>query len=141
VKVFTLEVITQEKHLDTQEVVSITVMTEMGQITVLADHIPLFARLQPGELEYKTASGRIGTFVVTGGFIDVSPRNIVTILADSAIRSEDINLEKAEQAIARAKKALDEGQDNQNTLKIELELRHAILQANVARRQKNRQNS
>lgn len=133
-KEFTLEIITQEKHLETQTVASLTVMTETGEITVMADHIPLFSRLKPGELRYRTSSGREAIFAVTGGFIDVSPRNIVTVLADSAIRSDQINLQKAEEAVARARKALEENKDLKNTLKIEVELRNAILQASVARK-------
>ena len=139
-KEFTLEIITQEEHLETETIVSLTVPTESGEITVLQDHVPLFSRLKAGELRYKTKSGIESYFALTGGFLDVSPRNIVTVLADTAIRSDKINLDKVEQAIARAKKALEENKDNKDTLKIERELRAAILQASVARKHRNRKN-
>lgn len=137
-KEFTLEIISQERHIETQTVSKLTVMTEMGEITVLADHIPLFARLKAGEMKYETLTGKTAYFAVTGGFIDVSPRNIVTILADSAFRSDEINLQKAEAAIALAQKALEEKDDSRDNLKIELELRQEILKAQVARKYQNR---
>src|SRR5690606_27907867 len=98
------------------------------------DHIPLFARLKEGELRYKTPSGKEEYFAVMGGFVDVSPRNIVTVLADSAYRSDEINLKKAEEAIESAKKALENRDENKDELKIEMQLRHEILKAQVARK-------
>jgi len=133
-KSFTLEIITQERHLETQTVSQVTLVTEMGEVTILADHIPLFARLKEGELRYKTPSGKEEYFAVMGGFVDVSPRNIVTVLADSAYRSDEINLKKAEEAIESAKKALENRDETKDELKIEMQLRHEILKAQVARK-------
>jgi F-type H+-transporting ATPase subunit epsilon len=133
-KQITLEIITQEKHVETQTVASVNVTTEMGDITILPGHVPLFSRLKPGELNYTTPSGVEAHFAITGGFIDVAPRNIVTVLADAAFRSDEINLQKAEEAVESAKKALEEGVNMKDTLKIEMELRHAVIQALVARK-------
>ncbi len=132
-KPFTLEIITQEKPLLSTTVTSLSVNTESGEITVLADHIPLFSRLVEGELKY-TDGDKPVLFALTGGFIDISPENKVTILADSAIRSDEINLAKVEEAIENAKKALENAPDQKTSLQIELELRHAVLQAKVARK-------
>lgn len=132
-KSFTLEIISQEQHILTETVHQVTLTTETGEITVLADHAPLFSRLQPGELTY-TKHQKSEIFAVTGGFVDVSPTGIVTVLADTALRSDQINLQKAEEAVKNAQKALEESQDIKDTLKIEMELRAAILQANVARK-------
>ena len=132
-KSFPLEVITQEKPLLDTTAKSITVMTQTGQITVLSDHVPLFSKLMPGELTYRSNTDT-SHFMVTGGFIDISPDNKVTILADSAIRSDKINLQKVQAAIKNAQKALEESKDDKTTLKIELELRHATIQANIAQK-------
>lgn len=134
-KQFTLEVVTQEKSVLTETVDSVTVPTEAGEITVLADHIPLFTRLLPGQLTYRK-HGQETLYAVTGGFLDVSPTNVVTVLADSALRSDEINVQKAEAAIENAKKALAESDDIKDTLRIEMELRNAVIQANVARKGK-----
>ena len=137
-KPFTLEIITQEKHLETQKVVSVTVMTESGEITILSDHIPLFSRLKVGVLRYLSDTNAEAVFAVNGGFIDVSPTGTVTVLADSAIHSDEINLQKAEEAVVRAQKALEESDDIKDTFKIEMELRHAVLQTQLAKKHKNR---
>lgn len=134
-KSFTLEVITQEQHLLTETITTLTVPTESGEITILADHQPLFTKLSSGEMTYE-AGGKKYFFAITGGFIDVSPRNIATILADSAIRSDKINLEEIEKAIENAKKALELSPDQQTTLKIEAELRSAILMSKIATKHK-----
>lgn len=139
-KEFTLEIISQEKHLGTHTVASVTLPSESGQITVLADHLPLFSRLVAGELIFKSKSGNQFVFAITGGFVDVSPRNIVTVLADVAIRSDQINLQKAEQAVANAKKALEEAGEIKDTFQMEIELRNALLQLKVAKKYQDRQN-
>lgn len=133
-KEFTLELVTQEKHLGTHTVVSVTVATQVGEITVMAGHIPLFSRLEAGELVFRTKSGIERSFAITGGFIDVSPRGIVTVLADSAIRSEEINLAKAEEAVENAKKALTDKKEVTDTFKVEMELRAALSKARIARK-------
>jgi F-type H+-transporting ATPase subunit epsilon len=132
-KTFNLEITTQERHVLTQTVTSLTVMTETGQITILADHLPLFSRLKPGELTY-VHNGQPVYFAVTGGFVDVSPRNIVTVLADSAVRSDEINLQKSSEAVEKAKAALASSDNLKDTYKIETELRNALLSASVARK-------
>ena len=132
-KSFTLEIITQERHVLTETVQQISVDTEAGQITVLSDHIPLFSRLKPGELSY-TSKDKTSHYAITGGFIEVSPTNVVTILSDSALRSDEINLQKAEKAIESAKKALESAVDSKDMIKVEIELRKAMIQANVARK-------
>jgi F-type H+-transporting ATPase subunit epsilon len=135
-KTLTLEVLTQEKHLLTETVNSVTLTTESGEITVLPDHIPLFSKLGIGELSF-LKGGERHFLAVAGGFVDISDRNIVTVLADSAERSEEINLQKVEKAIENAKIALHQAKDKSESVKIELELRKAVLMASVARK-KNR---
>ncbi len=132
-KSFTLEVITQEQHLLTETVTSLTLPTQTGEITVLADHQPLFTKLQAGEMTYTTNAVK-HYFAVTGGFVDVSARNITTVLADSAIRSEQINLQEAQKAVAAAQQALQSAPDQKTTLKIEAELRAALLMTKVAKK-------
>lgn len=134
-KTFTLEILTQEKHLLSQSVKSVSAMTESGEITILADHIPLFSRLQPGELTYRYGNQEVH-FAVTGGFIDVAPNGITTVMADSAVRADNINLEKVQQAIENAKKALESAPDQKTSLMIEMELRNAVLQQNIAKKRK-----
>lgn len=136
-KSFNLEIVTQETHLLSETINSLTLPTASGEITILADHIPLFSRLEAGELTY-TKGNQHFHLAITGGFVDMAPTNVATVLADSAVRSEQINLAKAQEAVENAKKALAGATDTKTTLKIEMELRAALIQTHIAKKYQNK---
>ncbi len=70
-----------------EEVSQVTMMTTMGEITVLPHHIPLITVLKPGELKYKK-DGVEKLIAVSGGFAEVKTDNSLTILADTAEYAE-----------------------------------------------------
>lgn len=128
-----LTIITQEKQLLDVLVDQVTVMTTSGEITVLPYHIPLFTRLQTGELVYKK-SGETHSVILSGGFLDVSPDNKITVLADTASLEEDITLAKAEEARRKAEDSMAQKTDRRNFMIAEASLRKALLELKVARR-------
>lgn len=100
-KIIQFEIVTPERIVFKTAVKSITAPTKQGEITVLPDHIPLVASLQPGVIEIKTADNRIEIISTSGGFIEVL-KNKVVILADTAERAEEIDVDRAEEARRRA---------------------------------------
>lgn len=128
-----LTIITQEKQLLDVVVDQITVMTTSGEITVLPNHIPLFTRLQTGELVYKK-NGETHSVILSGGFLDVSPDSTITVLADTASLEEDITLAKAEEAKRKAEDSMAQKTDRRNFMIAEASLRKALLELKVARR-------
>jgi F-type H+-transporting ATPase subunit epsilon len=130
-----LEIVTQEKHLLSIRCDAVTVPTVMGEVTILPHHLSLFTKLDAGELKYQRAGEAIG-FVISGGFMDVSGGKTVTILADSAIRSDKIDMAKAEAAKKRAEGLIAEKQSRRDLLMAEADLRRAIMELKVARKQK-----
>lgn len=128
-----LTIITQEKQLLDVVVDQITVMTTSGEITVLPNHIPLFTRLQTGELVYKQ-NGQPHSVIVSGGFLDVSPDSKITVLADTASLESDITLAKAEEAKRKAEETMAQKTDRRNFMIAEASLRKALLELKVARR-------
>lgn len=98
-----LKIITPERVVLEQPVASVTVPTMQGEITVLANHIPLVSLLTAGELIART-EGSAGTIAMalSGGFIEVA-KNQVVVLADTAERAEEIDVARAEEARERAK--------------------------------------
>ncbi len=89
------------------EVDSATVMTETGEITVLPGHVPLVSSLRAGEmrlLKNKTEE----LLAVSTGFLEVRPGNQIVILADTAERIEELELEKIEAAKEAARRLLEE---------------------------------
>lgn len=102
-----LKIITPERVLLESEVDSLSVPTQMGEITVLPNHIPLVANLAPGEL--KVVENDTRHFLsVTGGVIEVRAGNEIVVLADAAEEAEEIDVKRAEEARERARKIMAE---------------------------------
>lgn len=130
----TLDLVTQEKRLLTAEVKLLTVQTTSGEITILPGHIPLVTRLTEGLLRFVDAQDREQVVAVFGGFLELSPDGVVSILADSAVRADDIDLAKVEKARREAEETLkDKGREREYAL-AEAALRHAALELKAADR-------
>lgn len=95
------KIATPERVVYKDEVDSVTLPTKIGEITVLPNHIPLISILAPGEIIIKN-NGEETLIAVSGGFVEVLSTKVV-VLADSAEKSEEIDIARAEAAIERAK--------------------------------------
>lgn len=73
----------------------------LGDLGITPGHAALLTELQPGPVRVKKQGGEEEIFYVTGGFIEVQP-NVVTVLADTAVRADDIDAAEAEKAKAEA---------------------------------------
>lgn len=122
-----LKIITQEKELLQEEVDSVTIPTVDGEITVLPQHIPLFTRIQVGEVTFRIGE-QVHSVVVANGFTDVGPNNVVTIMTDTAIRSADIDILRAEEAKRRAQEAMLQKLDERDFVLAEASLRKALME-------------
>ena len=95
-----LEVITAERVLFEGDVDVVVAPGSEGEIAILPGHVALMTTLQPGELRYR--HGVDETYLsMTGGFLEVA-RDTVTVLADAAERSEEIDEARAIEAMRRA---------------------------------------
>lgn len=124
--------------LDTEAVVSITLPTEDGIITILEDHIPIISVLAAGELLVRLEKGE-ENFVVSGGVIEVMPGNIINIMADTAERAADINLEEAEAAYKRAQEYMEQKISEQNVDFVALQgmIEKELARVTVAKKYRN----
>ena len=104
-KTIKFEIVTPEKVILKEQVFQVTVPTVSGEITILPKHIPLVSVLKSGVIEAKAENGETRVMAVSGGFIEVLREKIV-ILADSAERAEEIDLDKAEEARKRAAESI-----------------------------------
>ena len=100
-----LTIVTPEKIFYEDEVSSIIAPGSEGYLGVLTDHAPLITALVPGKLTLRDKRNEERTFALSSGFLEVY-KNEVTILADSAESPEQIDLERAQSALERAKKRL-----------------------------------
>lgn len=100
-----LDIVTQEKKLLSEEVSSLTAQTVEGEITILPSHVPLLTRLTEGVMRFMTGSGE-QVVAIFGGFLEVDSHGNISVLADSAVRAEDIDEAKVKEAEAKAKAVL-----------------------------------
>jgi F-type H+-transporting ATPase subunit epsilon len=100
----TLDIVTPHGHVFTDEVDEIVASGSEGEFGVLPDHVPFLTTLKVGMLIYKKGS-ETGIFFINSGYSEVGPDK-VTILADSAERSDSIDVERAKAAMKRAEERL-----------------------------------
>lgn len=99
-KILKFKVITPERIVLEKEVDQVTIPTAAGEVTILPDHIPYLSVVRPGVI--MTRSKKETEYLATsGGFLEFHD-NELTILADTAERADEIDLERAEEARKRA---------------------------------------
>ncbi len=132
------KLVTPERTVLSQELVSLSCPTELGQITILPHHIPLVANLAPGELHAKTDHDDSFIFV-SGGFVEVRAHNEVIVLADSAEHHYEIDAQRAEEAKTKAQKELAEKRvGSEEYAKVAVSLERSLAKINVARKHAHR---
>lgn len=95
-----IKIITPERSVFEDNIDQVTLTVESGEMTMFPDHIPYTGSLKPSEILVKKGN-EITSLAVSGGFMEFS-NNILTVLADTAERAEEIDLARAEEAKKRA---------------------------------------
>lgn len=131
----TLKIITQEKKLLEEEVESVTAPAFDGEITILPSHIPLFTKINTGELVYRV-KGQEHSIVIADGFMDVGPNSTVTLMVDTAVRSDDIDVLKAEEAKRKAEELMSQKLDERDFMLAEASLRKALMEIQTFNKRK-----
>lgn len=131
-----LEIITTEKVVYKDDVDEIIVPTVNGEIAILPNHINLLTQITPGELIIKKGTS-IQSLAITGGFLEVK-NNKISILADYAIKAQDIQLARASEAKKRAEKVMNEKTTDNEQRIAQAELIKAILELKIATKHKRR---
>lgn len=128
------QLVTPERVVLSQELASLSCPTALGQITILPGHAALVAALAAGELHARTEKDDFYVNV-TGGFVQVSGGNEVVVLADAAEHHYEINVKRAEEAKARAEKALKETKVySEEYAQVAAALERNLTRINIARK-------
>lgn len=131
-----VEIITVESVVYSDDVDMVVAPGADGFLGILPHHAPLFTLLQTGEAKVKKGADE-QNLLISGGFLEVS-NNRVTILADVAVRAEDIDIAAAEAARQRAVEDKARGVSGEAAFINDLALRRSLVALNVARRRRNR---
>lgn len=129
-----LEIVTAERQVYSGDVEFVSAPGVMGTLGILPKHSPLLTALEAGELRFKKGDEE-ESFAVSGGFMEVRPDQVI-VLADTAERAEEIDLERAEAARQRAEGFLKERPSGVDMTAIEGALRRSRIRLRVAKRRK-----
>lgn len=99
------KIVTPERIVMEGEADSLTAMTAIGEITVLPKHMPLVTLLRAGEMRVKNGAEET-SIAASSGLLEVHDGNEVVVLAETAERSEELELAAIEEAKKRAEDAL-----------------------------------
>lgn len=127
----TLDIVTPYGHVFTDEVDEIVAVGTEGEFGVLPDHAPFLTTLEIGMLTIKNG-GKSRYFFINSGYAEVGPDK-VTVLADSAEKSEDIDTERAIEAKKRAEDRIS--QDTKfDEARATTSLKRSVMRSQVAQK-------
>ena len=106
---------------------------EMGELGIAPRHAPLITRLKPGQVRVQLENGEEQFFYVSGGILEVQP-NVVTVLADTAIRAKDLDEAAARNAKDEAERALANRSDALEVAQAQAQLAQAMAQLQALER-------
>ncbi len=107
----------------------------LGELGIAPRHAPLLTELKPGEVRVETTDGEEMFFYVTGGVLEVQP-HLVTVLADSALRGEDLDEDAALAAREKAREVLAGRSDEIDLAQAQAELVEAEARYRAAQKLK-----
>ncbi|MCG5030166.1 F0F1 ATP synthase subunit epsilon [Mesosutterella sp. OilRF-GAM-744-9] len=114
-KTIRVDVVNAEKHIFSGDAKFVALPGVEGELGVLPGHVPFITRIKPGFVRVTMPDDpEVKRIFVAGGILEVQP-DIVTVLADTAVRSEDLDE-------AKAKKALEETKELRKNAKGDLEI-------------------
>lgn len=102
---FPLDIVTPERTIFAEDAQSVQLPAANGSLGILAGHAPLLAELGVGECVVKLPTGAEELLSIAGGFVEVS-RERVTVLADTAEFAAEIDTNRAEASLTRARELL-----------------------------------
>jgi F-type H+-transporting ATPase subunit epsilon len=125
-----VDVVSAEESIFSGEAEFVVLPGEAGELGVYPRHTPLITRIRPGTVRITPAGGGEEQLIfVAGGILEVQPQ-VVTVLADTAIRGHDLDEAKALEAQKRAEESRRNAKDKQEIATVEGEL--AMLAAQLA---------
>ncbi len=127
-----LEIVTPEAKVYSEDVDMVTLPGVEGEMGIFPMHVPLMTQLTAGEVGVR--KGGQDYFLAVGeGFVEVTGEK-VSILTDMAIKAENIDEAKAEEARKRAESRLAEKLDDEEVASVSAALAHSLAQLKVKRR-------
>jgi len=133
-----VDVVSAEEQIFSGEAEFVVLPGIMGELGIYPRHTPLFTQIKPGAVRVKLPNqDREELVFVQGGFLEVQP-NLVTVLADTAIRAKDLDEVKALEAKKAAEDAMTHKTSKEEIAAAEASLASAMAQLQAIRKLRNR---
>ena len=129
-----LEIITPEAVTYSDDVEMVTLPGYLGEMGIYPQHVPLMTQIVPGEVVVKKGGAEI-SLAVGEGFVEITSQR-VAILTDMAIKADDIDESKAEEARMRAESRLKEKLSDEEVATVNAAMLRSLAQLQVKRRQR-----
>jgi len=138
-KTFRLEIVSAERSLFSGEANFVVVPGVDGELGIFPNHTPLLTKIKPGTLKFHAKDESEETlFFVAGGFLEVQP-TVVTVLADTVVRGEEIDQARAEESMRNAEEAISKApQDKIALATAQAELSYAMAELRTLQKYKAR---
>ena len=130
-----IDIVSAEGEIHSGEASMVFAPARMGEIGIAPRHAPLLTQLKPGEVRVQDTEGKEHFFYITGGMLEVQPKQ-VTVLADTALRGDQLDEAAALSAQQEAEKALEGASDQTDVARAQAELAEARARYRAAQKLK-----
>ncbi len=130
-----VDIVSAEGEIYSGEASMVFAPAQMGEVGIAPRHAPLLTALSPGEVRVERVDGTEEIFYITGGMLEIQPHQ-VTVLADTALRGEQLDEAAALAAKQEAERALDGIADETDLKRAQAELAEAEARYRAAQKLK-----
>jgi F-type H+-transporting ATPase subunit epsilon len=127
------DIVSAEEEIFHGEANMVVATGEEGELGIAPRHAALITRLKPGQVRLHLPNGEEQFFYVSGGILEVQP-NVVTVLADTALRAKDLDEAAAHKAKEEAERALANRTDALEVAQAQAQLAQAVAQLQALER-------
>ena len=127
------DIVSAEQEIFHGEATLVVATGELGELGIAPKHAPLITRLKPGKVVVTLANGEQLDFAISGGILEVQPQ-VVTVLADTAIRASDIDEAQVRKAKEEAERILSKQDPKMSVEEAQAQLAMSIAQLSALER-------
>jgi F-type H+-transporting ATPase subunit epsilon len=127
------DIVSAEAEIFSGDATMVVATGELGELGITPRHAPLITRLKPGHVDVVQANGERLQFYVSGGILEVQPQ-VITVLADTAVRAADLDENAAQRAKKEAEDALANRTDAIEIFEAQAKLAEAMAQLQALER-------
>ena len=130
-----VDIVSAEGEIHSGDAAMVFAPASMGEVGIAPRHAPMLTTLKPGEVRVQDEDGKEETFYITGGMLEVQPTR-VTVLADTALRGDQLDEAAALSAQQEAEKALEGASEETDVARAQAELAGARARYRAAQKLK-----